>query len=244
MNTAQLSAADVPANNAAEITVGPFQWIPTHVGHECIFMIVSSTGDASNVNNISGGDSIPEWRLVPNDNNIGQRNVFPVSGGGTSGLTADFNRFTFQLKNPHLTSAAMEVRTVLPSFLQKREWKLDFLNRGGNSFRLAPGETRDLIIRLAPGGEFSPSDVAASPDRAIHIHGYAAGILVGGMTYEVDPELKPPAPSQGGTNPQCDKIGEELLRCIQVSGKKVCRVSIRKVTVDLEIEKQGDECGD
>ncbi len=91
MTTAQLPAANVPANNGGEITVGPFEWTPFHVGHECIFMIVSATGDASNVDNIAAGDSIPEWRLVPNDNNIGQRNVAPVPGGGTSGLTAEFD---------------------------------------------------------------------------------------------------------------------------------------------------------
>jgi zinc metalloprotease ZmpB len=106
MNTAQLAAADVPANNAAEITVGPFEWVPTHVGHECTFMIVSAMGDTSNVDNIAAGDSIPEWRVVPNDNNIGQRNVYPVSGGGASGLTADFNRLSFELKNPIYPSLA------------------------------------------------------------------------------------------------------------------------------------------
>jgi hypothetical protein len=26
------------------------------------------------------GETIPDWRLVPNDNNIGQRNMFPVQG--------------------------------------------------------------------------------------------------------------------------------------------------------------------
>jgi hypothetical protein len=83
-------------------------------------MIVSATGDSCNVDNIAAGDSIPEWRLVPNENNIGQRKAYPVSGGGTSGLTSDFNRLSFLLKNPHLNSAAMEVRTVLPAFLAER----------------------------------------------------------------------------------------------------------------------------
>jgi len=244
MNTAQLAAADVPANNANEITVGPFEWVPTHVGHECIFMIASATGDASNVNNIAGGDSIPEWRLVPNDNNIGQRNVYPISGGGTSGLTADFNRLTFQLKNPHLTTAAVEVRIVLPSFLEKRGWKIEFLNRGGASFPLQPGESRNMIIRLIPGSDFSPADVTASSDKTIHLYGYAGGIRVGGMSYEVDPNLKPPKVGGRGRGEECAKLGEELIKCIEFSRQRVCRVHIRNVIVDLEIADEHDECSD
>jgi hypothetical protein len=236
MNTAQLSAANVPANNAAEITVGPFEWVPTHVGHECIFMIVSANGDASNVNNIAAGDSIPEWRLVPNDNNIGQRNVYPISGGGTSGLTTDFNRLQFQLKNPHLTIAGMEVRTVLPGFLEKRGWKIEFLNPGGASFPLRPGESRDIVTRLIPGEEFTPADVAGNPDKTIHLYGYASGILVGGMSYELDPNLKPPQPSE-----ECKEVTEALLKCVELPREKVRRVRIRKINLDIEFE---DECSD
>jgi hypothetical protein len=235
MNTAQLAAADVPANNAGEVMVGPFEWLPTHVGHECIFMIASGTGDSSNVDNIAAGDSIPEWRLVPNDNNIGQRNVFPVSGGGTSGLTADFNRFSFELKNPHLVTAAMEVRVVLPAFLRERDWKIQFLNQGGSAFPLRAGESRDMIIRLEPGKDFTPADVNAAKDETIQLWGYAGGILVGGMSYKVDPHLKPPE-VDGGHHHECAGIGEDLLKCVDVSGKKVRRIRVRKVNVDIEID--------
>jgi zinc metalloprotease ZmpB len=244
MNTAQLAAADVPANNAGEITVGPFAWVPTHVGHECLFMIVSATGDTSNVDNIAAGDSIPEWRLVPNDNNIGQRNVYPIAGSGTSGLTADFNRLSFELKNPHLTTAAMEVRAVLPSFLEERGWKIQYLNRGGASFPLPSGASRNMVIRLIPGADFSPTDVAASPDKTIHLYGYAGGILVGGMSYEVDPKLKASGGNGGHHGSECTKLGEELIKCVELSRQKVCKVRIRKVNVDLEIEDECDECSD
>jgi hypothetical protein len=244
MNTAQLAAADVPANNAGEITVGPFAWVPTHVGHECLFMIVSATGDTSNVDNIAAGDSIPEWRLVPNDNNIGQRNVYPIAGSGTSGLTADFNRLTFELKNPHLTTAAMEVRAVLPSFLEERGWKIQYLNRGGASFPLPSGENRNMIIRLIPGADFSPADVAASPDKTIHLYGYAGGILVGGMSYEIDPRRKPSGGRGGHHADECARLGEELIKCVALSRQKVCKARIRKVNIDLEIEEECDECPD
>jgi len=45
MTTAQLPAANVAPNSTAEITVGPFQWVPSQIGHECMFMVVSATGD-------------------------------------------------------------------------------------------------------------------------------------------------------------------------------------------------------
>jgi hypothetical protein len=38
-------------------------------------MAVSATGDASNLAKFSDGKSIPDCRLVPNDNNIGMRKV-------------------------------------------------------------------------------------------------------------------------------------------------------------------------
>ena len=100
MTTAQLAGAERAGQQRRGDHVGPFAWTPPHVGHECMFMIVSATGDASNVNNIAPGDSIPEWRLVPHDNNIGQRNVAPVPGGGTSGLAEEFNGLSFELKKP------------------------------------------------------------------------------------------------------------------------------------------------
>jgi hypothetical protein len=32
------------------------------------------------MDNITSGETIPDWRLVPNDNNMGQRNMIPVQG--------------------------------------------------------------------------------------------------------------------------------------------------------------------
>jgi hypothetical protein len=238
MTTPQLSAADVPANSSGEITVGPFEWVPTNVGHECLFMVVSATGDSSNVANIKHGDSIPEWRLVPNDNNIGQRNVFPIAGSGTSGLTEQFNGLTFTLKNPMLASAVVEVRSQLPPFLVERGWKIEFLNSGGASFRLPPGASRNMIIRLVPGADFTPADVNSASDQTIHLYGYAGGILVGGMSYVIDPNLTVAGAGQPGT---CNVIATELLKCIDVSKQKITKVRVRKINVDLDFAEE--DCG-
>lgn len=81
---AGLAAPSVAANNTAEVVLGPFEWVPNEnvYGHDCVLMIASTAGDPSNVVHFTGSESTQEWRLVPNDNNIGQRNVIIVPGGG------------------------------------------------------------------------------------------------------------------------------------------------------------------
>jgi len=82
LTTAELPAGTVAANNTEEKIIGPFEWIPeiNAYGHDSIVMIGSADNDASNMDNFTAGETIPDWRLVPNDNNIGQRNMIPVLG--------------------------------------------------------------------------------------------------------------------------------------------------------------------
>ena len=75
MQTPQLAAANVPPHSSAEIVVGPFKWLPPRGGRDSMLMLASAAGDPSNIGNFTAGDKIPNWRLVPNDNNIGQRDV-------------------------------------------------------------------------------------------------------------------------------------------------------------------------
>ena len=200
MTTPQLAAANVPANNAAEIVVGPFQWTPTQVGHECLFMVVSATGDPSNVSNLSPGESIPEWRLVPNDNNIGQRNVAPVAALNIKALLAAIEKMHFTLKNPHPFAARMVLNPIIPRIMTARGWKLQFTNAGEGLLKMRPGETKEITMRLTPGQDVTPAEIAKSKDAAIVIEAYANGILVGGMTFPLDvgrkltkPALRRPA---------------------------------------------------
>ena len=43
---------------------------------------------------------------------------------------------------------------------------------------------------------------------------------------------------------ECAKLGEELIKCIELSRQRVCRVHIRNVNVDLEIADECDEYSD
>ena len=73
MMTSQLSAATI-SPHSQDVKVGPFKWIPS-AGKNAILMAVSADGDRSNLHKFASGRSIPDWRLVPHDNNLGMRNV-------------------------------------------------------------------------------------------------------------------------------------------------------------------------
>ena len=134
---------------------------------------LSADGDASNIDNFTAADSIPGWRLVPNDNNIGQRNVYPVVGATGNGLLEEFDGMSFQLKNPFNRRARMSVKATLPPFLDERGWRIAFGNAGADAFALEPGGGRHVIIRLLPGRNFNAAEVRTANDPIIEIEAYA-----------------------------------------------------------------------
>jgi zinc metalloprotease ZmpB len=148
-------------------------------------MVASATGDPSNVSNFSAGESIPEWRLVPHDNNIGQRNVTPVVFTKIEQLIKAFSELRFKLKNPLRGSAKMVLNPKLPKTLASRGWKLEFTNPGGAKPKLGAGKTTMISMKLVPGEPFTAADLAREKNPAIRIEAYANGIIVGGMTYEL-----------------------------------------------------------
>ena len=148
-------------------------------------------GDPSNISNMSAGDSIPEWRLVPYDNNIGQRNIFPAGSlSGAKDVAASMDGLEIQVKNPHNVAARMIVKAVLPKFMVKAGWKMSFANPGAGAFTLKPGGAKTVVLQLDPGEEFGVENVREAKEAMIHIETFANGILVGGMSYELDPQLK------------------------------------------------------
>ena len=67
---------------------GPFPWTPEIKDHECLFAFVDSSNDPSMVPMVYG--RISHSKLVRFDNNVGQRNVFPIevaiNGKRSSGM--------------------------------------------------------------------------------------------------------------------------------------------------------------
>jgi hypothetical protein len=191
MTTAQLAAPNVAGNNSAEVIVGPFKWKPTQVGHECMFMIVSANGDLSNVSNFSPGETIPEWRLVPHDNNIGQRNVTPVPFKNDKEWKKNIEALHFTLKNPQTRAAKMGLVVSLPRVLIKRGWKLELRTKEGpikRSLKLGAGESTEISMRFEAGEPFTAAEVAKWRDALVRIVGYADGIRIGGMSYPMAPQ--------------------------------------------------------
>lgn len=247
MTTAQLSAAG-PIPSGGQTIVGPFHWTPTVVGHECLLMYVNAAGDISNADATTGlpcaTGPTPHWRLVPFDNNIGQRNVAPVSGGLSSGLASSIRNRRFHVNNPYDRTVDMELEVEMPDFLRKLGWKLEFRNPGGSRFRLGPLSGRDAMMTLLPGADFGPQAVGAS-DSMLRVRTKLDGMVVGGMSYSIDPTLKRP-PSEFPPRHKRHtgrRTAEELLEALDLPDADVRDVRITRVTldIDLEVEDREDE---
>jgi zinc metalloprotease ZmpB len=189
-----LTLPSLGANNTEEITVGPFEWTPNvnvH-GHDCALMVVSTEGDPSNIDNLTGSEIIEEWRLVPNDNNVGQRNVVIVpGGGGGEGLMQGLHKHVFFVGNSLPRKAIMELKVELPALLTTTGWKLNFEGiDDNNEVELKPGEKRKIVIDLVAGNDFTKDQVRNSTDRNITIYLYGNDMSLGGMTYQLDPDMK------------------------------------------------------
>lgn len=231
---AGLVAASVPANSASDVTLGPFEWVPNTnaYGHDCVLMIASVAGDPSNVDNFVPGETIAEWRLVPNDNNVGQRNVQLVpGGGGMEGLIGGLHERVFFAGSTFARRATMELQVQLPALLRTLGWQLRFRGIAGNTFVLKPGEKREITIDLVPGRDFTADQVASADDRDISVTLLANDMVLGGMTYRLDPWLK--APPEPGDGKDCRNRASDLLRCLDLPGGKVRDVHVTKVSLDI-----------
>jgi hypothetical protein len=192
---AGLTTPSVAANNAAEVMLGPFQWVPNEnvYGHDCVLMIASTAGDPSNVVHFTGSESIAEWRLVPNDNNVGQRNVSIVpGGGGPEALISSMADAVFIAGNNLNRSALMLLKVTMPKVLADKGWSLD-LGDAAEGFRLRPDEKRALRLRLVPGEAFTADELRAAGDQSIEVGLLADGMELGAVRYAVDPDLKAPS---------------------------------------------------
>jgi zinc metalloprotease ZmpB len=196
-----LSVPSIGANNTEQVTVGPFEWVPNvnTCGHDCALMIASAAGDPSNIDNFTGTETIAEWRLVPNDNNIGQRNVSIVPGGGGSeALIAAIDGAPFFVGNSFNRRATMELRVDMPRVLASKLWRLRFAdldNNDGNDneFRLKAEKKRKIRLKLSKGDRFTAGEIRNATDSNISVYLYGNGILLGAMTYQLDPDLTEPS---------------------------------------------------
>jgi zinc metalloprotease ZmpB len=243
MTTASIAVGTLAANNTQEKIVGPFEWEPVinAYGHDCLMMIASATNDVSNVANFTGAEVIPEWRLVPNDNNVGQRNVYPVPGaGGIRGLMEGLHGYSFWVGNPNPPGPGqITVEATLPAVLAERGWRLSFPAIGADGIRLPYGAQQEVVLELHPGAAFDTADVEATEERDIVVAVYADGGLIGGMTYRLSPEIAAPTNPRDPRAParDCSAAAHRLLECMDLSCDGVASVRVKHVTVDIELDR-------
>jgi hypothetical protein len=141
-------------------------------------------------------------RLVPFDNNIAQRNVAPVPGHNTPGMGGQggsgmgefekaFQRRRFQVKNPYDRTVRIELVAELPDFLTRRGWRAAFLQPSVTTFSLPPKASREVCFTLTGGQNFTASEVRDTNTRqTIRVLSFADGLLTGGMSYHIDPDME------------------------------------------------------
>ncbi|MBL4708878.1 MAG: hypothetical protein JKY48_10620 [Flavobacteriales bacterium] len=240
MTTVSINAGNLAAG--AEKIVGPFEWTPAVEGHECLLMIVEADGDQSNVNNLNAGQSIPHWRLVPFDNNIAQRNVAPIpGGGGFQSLLDAMKDKIFYIKNPFKAVSQLSLEYELPEVLIKKGWKLQFKNMVSDHLSLAPFEEREVMFELLAGDNFSAEELNGTQE--VNITLLANQLPVGGMTYAIDPKMINPAietlKEENNGKGKCSKItANQLLKCLDldIDSDKIKKVCIKKITIDIELD--------
>ena len=246
MTTAQLSAGTLQPNNSEEKIVGPFSWTPVTNGwgHDCMLMIVSATGDPSNVDNFTAGEYVEDWRLVPNDNNVAQRNVTLVpGGGGLQGVVAGLRGKGFWVGNPGRTAATVLVSIAVPPLLASRGWRIAFHDFPADGARLKAREQRLVTFDVHAGAPFTKADVEAASERDIVVTATANGAIIGGMLYRIDADLETPFNDQTPEEKKerCRDKASQLLDCLDLPAGRVKRVCVRKVSIDVEME--GNDCG-
>ena len=196
MTTASRLIPSLPSGG--ETVSGPFEWRPEVPGHECMLMSATTPGDRANNDPITAlpcaiGPT-PLWRLVPCDNNLALRAVIPVPGGGhRHALEEAFEKREFWAANPFAKTSAMEIRAIMPPFLTTRGWAMKFDNPGGGTFSLGPRDARIIRPRLISGQDFTPAEVQLAGYVAIEVVVLADGLVVGGLTFVLDPDLDHPA---------------------------------------------------
>ena len=98
-----------------------------------------------------------------------------------------------------------------------------------------------LVPKLIPGKDFTVGEVVAAGEPAILVTGYANGILLGGMAYELDPTMKRPGSTKPGmgVSKEQESAAKELLKLFSLDDERIRRVRLRKVVVEIDFK---DDC--
>jgi zinc metalloprotease ZmpB len=243
MATATLPASG-PITPGGQTIVGPFAFVPTQVGHECLLAIAHADDDAGNDTTLTG--TIPENRFVPFDNNIGQRNVHPVLPT-LRGLIALLRKHLIVMRNPLRQPVVAHLELELPRFLVRKGWTMRVVSEGGSKFELGPRNRREVILDLEPGEDFPPDEAKraiAEGDHLINVRYFIDGELSGGMTYmlsfDVEEEQKLPEEKPKVETARALTI-EEILKILRGQGTVATSAIDRRIkTIRFELDLSDD----
>jgi hypothetical protein len=124
---------------------------------------------------------------------------------------------------------------VLPAILRKKDWGLKFISPGGEKFQLGPRGEHKVIFNIILGSPFNTSELKQTGED-IDIQTMIDGLIIGGMTYRIDPKTKenlPERPHGVDGGPSCKQPSEKLLSCLGLPSDGVKLAKLRKVTIDI-----------
>jgi hypothetical protein len=205
-DTPSIAVASIPAGG--KHTFGPFPWTPSHVGHECVFAIAECAGDHAVTQDLLSTDIVAHADLVPFDNNIAQRNLYPTAA------KAKMIR-GFYVSNPHFEQSVVKLHfeSTLP-----KGWTYHTNLATTEAIHLAPRERKwvEVLIDQADGAEVT--DFTNPP--ALIVSGSIDGKLIGGMGfYTAPPSAFPAAPQKPKPSECCEITKPEDLFCLNVPWK-------------------------
>jgi hypothetical protein len=192
-----------PSPTATDVVVGPFQWTPTSGtfhAHICILATVSTIQlkpsgyvitDDDKANTESILSPIPDWHLIPNDNNIAQRNMFAIPAyHGSETLPASMGDAVFLARNPFNNPLDVTFEVTLPELLKSKGWSIGFDT--GNHVELESFDREGVLItpEVTEGEAFTRDEVLETNDRNIVIYMNTEFGCIGGMTYYLDPDYR------------------------------------------------------
>jgi len=202
MNTPSISVPNVVPGPAGAV-VGPFDWTPTVVGHECVLVTVECANDRAVTQDLLPTDVVAHSDLVPFDNNIAQRNLVPTAPKGAT--VRGFNVGN-PFAEPH--TVRLHFDDDLPE-----GWRWRANSPNVETIELGPFEQRwvEVSIDQADGEEITTFE----EPRTLTVTGTIEGRVIGGMTFYVAPPstfLPSPEPSDLGRDVTC----REDLLCLNL----------------------------
>jgi zinc metalloprotease ZmpB len=175
MDTPSLTVSNVAPGAGGAVVVGPFDWTPSEVGHECVLVIVECANDRAVTQDLQPTDSVAHHDLVPFDNNIAQRNLVPTEAKGSTARG-------FFVGNPY--PEPHRVRLHFEDLLP-RGWRWRTSPEEVEEIELGPFERQWVEVTVAQ--EEGEEVTSFEKPRTLTVTGTIEGRVIGGMTYYIAP---------------------------------------------------------